>query len=167
MTATDGHAATRDLLAKLSEGLATYQAGDDRNYPFGWHPDTATSPFSWHAWGSTQVFALVARDSSSPGLNGSSRRSARPIASMRGCWLEKWSASGVCFPQEFPQIAYGVNSLVQGLVALHQATGDETYGKLAGLTAGWFYGNNAAGFAMYDPATGRATMAFTVQAASV
>jgi hypothetical protein len=58
-------------------------------------------------------------------------------------------------PQEFPQIAYGVNSLVQGLVALHQATGDDTYGKLAGLAAGWFYGNNAAGFPMYDPATGR------------
>jgi hypothetical protein len=45
--------------------------------------------------------------------------------------------------------------MVQGLVALHQATGDNTYGKLAGLTAGWFYGNNAAGFPMYDPATGR------------
>ena len=58
-------------------------------------------------------------------------------------------------PYEFPQIAYGVNSMVQGLVALHQATGDDTYGKLAGLAAGWFYGNNAAGFPMYDPATGR------------
>jgi hypothetical protein len=40
-------------------------------------------------------------------------------------------------------------------VALHQATGDDTYGRLAGLAAGWFYGNNAAGFPMYDPATGR------------
>jgi hypothetical protein len=48
-----------------------------------------------------------------------------------------------------------VNSLVQALVALHQATGDDTYGTLAGLAAGWFYGNNAAGFLMYDPATGR------------
>jgi hypothetical protein len=58
--ATDGQdVATRDLLAKLSEGLAAYQAGDDRNYPFGWHPDSATSPFSWHAWGSTQAFALA------------------------------------------------------------------------------------------------------------
>src|SRR5687768_10642055 len=59
-SATGGQdAATRDLLTKLSDGLAAYQAGDDRNYPFGWHPDSTTSPFSWHAWGSTQLFALA------------------------------------------------------------------------------------------------------------
>ena len=46
-TATGGQdVATRDLLAKLSEGLAAYQAGDHRNYPFGWHPDSANSPFA-------------------------------------------------------------------------------------------------------------------------
>src|SRR5215217_4691446 len=38
--ATDGQdAATRDLLTKLCEGLSAYQAGDHRNFPFGWHPD--------------------------------------------------------------------------------------------------------------------------------
>src|SRR5206468_9125318 len=58
-------------------------------------------------------------------------------------------------PFAYPQIAYGLNSMTQGYIALHQATGDDTYGRLAGLTAGWFYGNNAAHFAMYDPATGR------------
>jgi hypothetical protein len=55
-------------------------------------------------------------------------------------------------PFTFPQIAYGTDSIIQGLIALQKATGDDTYGKLAGLAAGWFYGNNAAGFPLYDPA---------------
>jgi hypothetical protein len=155
-SATGGQdSATRDLLSKLSEGLATYQAGDDRNYPFGWHPDTATSPFSWHAWGSTQVFALAraGQQLARPEWVGSAQREADSLYArlLAGEMVGEWGV----LPYEFPQIAYGVNSIVQGLVALHQATGDETYGKLAGLAAGWFYGNNAAGFPMYDPATGR------------
>lgn len=154
--ATGGQdAATRDLLTKLSEGLATYQAGDHRNYPFGWHPDNATSPFSWHAWGSTQVFALAraGQQLSRPEWVASAQQEADSYYArlVAGEMVGEWGV----LPYEFPQIAYGVNSIVQGLVALHEATGDDTYGKLAGLTAGWFYGNNAAGFPMYDPATGR------------
>jgi len=147
--------ATRDLLVKLSEGLAAYRAGDDRNYPFGWHPDTTTSPFSWHAWGSTQVFALAraGQQLARPEWIASAQHEADAFYSrlLAGEMVGEWGV----LPDEFPQIAYGVNSPVQGLVALHQATGDDTYGKLAGLAAGWFYGNNAAGFPMYDPATGR------------
>lgn len=154
--ATGGQdAATRDLLAKLSEGLATYQAGDHRNYPFGWHPDNATSPFSWHAWGSTQVFALAraGQQLSRPEWVASAQQEADSFYArlVAGEMVGEWGV----LPYKFPQIAYGVNSLVQGLVALHEATGDDTYAKLAGLTAGWFYGNNAAGFPMYDPVTGR------------
>ena len=147
--------ATRDLLAKLSEGLAVYQAGDDRNYPFGWHPDSATSPFSWHAWGSTQSFALAqaGQQLSRPDWIASAQREADTFYArlLAGEMVGEWGV----LPDEFPQIAYGVNSVVQALLALHQATGDDTYGKLAGIAGGWFYGNNAAGFPMYDPATGR------------
>ena len=155
-SATGGQdAATRDLLTKLCEGLATYQAGDDRNYPFGWHPDSATSPFSWHAWGSTQAFALARAGHQLARTEWvtSAQREADSFYArlLAGEMVGEWGV----LPYEFPQIAYGVNSLVQGLLALHQATGDEIYGKLAGLAAGWFYANNAAGFAMYDPATGR------------
>ncbi len=147
--------ATRDMLAKLGDGLAAYQVGDDRNYPFGWHPDSVASPFSWHAWGSIQVFALAraGQQLSRPEWVASAQREADSFYTrlLAGEMVGEWGV----LPNDFPQIAYGVNSLVQGLVALHQATGDDTYGKLAGLTAGWLYGNNAAGFPMYDPATGR------------
>jgi len=155
-SATDGQdAATRDLLVKLSEGLATYQIGDDRNYPFGWHPDSTTSPFAWHAWGSTQAFALAwaGQQLARPEWITSAQREADTFYArlLAGDMVGEWGV----LPDEFPQIAYGTNSLVQALVALHEATGDDTYGKLAGLAAGWFYGNNAAGVPMYDPATGR------------
>ena len=154
--ATEGQdTSTRDLLTKLCEGLAAYQVGDDRNYPFGWHPDSANSPFSWHAWGSTQAFALARAGQQ---LNRqewvvSAQREADSFYArlLTGEMVGEWGV----LPIEFPQIAYGMNSMVQALVALHQATGDDLYGKLASLAAGWFYGNNAADFPMYDPTTGR------------
>jgi hypothetical protein len=154
--AKDGQdAVTRDLLTKLCEGLSAYQAGDHRNFPFGWHPDSASSPFTWHAWGSTQSFALAraGQQLSRPEWVASAQREADTFYArlLAGGMVGEWGV----LPNEFPQIAYGANSLVQALVALHQATGDDTYGKLAGLAGGWFYGNNAAGFRMYDPATGR------------
>jgi hypothetical protein len=154
--ATGGHdAPTRELLVKLNEALSLYQAGDDRNYPFGLHPDSAVSPFAWHAWGSTQVFAL-ARAGQQLGRKdwiASAQREADDFYArlLAGSMVGEWGV----MPFAFPQIAYGADSIVQGLIALHQATGDDTYGKLAGLAAGWFYGNNSAGFPMYDPSTGR------------
>ncbi len=154
--ATGGQdAPTRDLLAKLCEALSVYQAGDYRNYPFGMHPDSAASPFTWHAWGSTQTFALARAGQQliRPEWVASAQREADAFYArlLVGQMVGEWGV----LPFDFPQIAYGADSITQGLLALHQATGDDTYGKLAGLAAGWFYGNNAAGFAMYDPATGR------------
>jgi hypothetical protein len=97
--ATDGQdAATRDLLTKLSEGLAVYQVGDDRNYPFAWHPDSASSPFTWHAWGSTQAFALAhaGQQLSRPEWIASAQHEADIFYA--GYWLDLWSAVG-CTPR--------------------------------------------------------------------
>src|SRR5439155_9571577 len=148
-------APTRDLIAKLCEGLAAYQHGDHRNYPWGLHPDSAASPASWHAWGSTQVFAL-ARAGKQLGREewvASARLEADSFYArlLAGQMVAEWGV----LPFDYPQIAYGINSITQGLLALRNATGDDKYSRLAGLAAGWFYGNNSAGFAMYDPATGR------------
>ena len=148
-------AATRDLTGKLCEALAAYQLGDHRNYPFGLHPDSAAAPTMWHAWGSIQVFAL-ARAGKVLGHADwidSARREADSFFTrlLAGEMVSEWGV----LPFAYPQIAYGVNSITQGLLALHDATGDEKYGRMAGLAAGWFYGNNSARFDMYDPATGR------------
>jgi multiple sugar transport system substrate-binding protein len=57
--------------------------------------------------------------------------------------------------ESFPQIAYGVSPVVEGYLALAEATGEPRYDVLAGLTAGWLLGANGAGVTMYDTATGR------------
>ena len=55
----------------------------------------------------------------------------------------------------FPQIAYGVSPIVEGYLALADATGERKYAVLAGLTSAWLLGANPAGVAMYDEASGR------------
>jgi len=55
----------------------------------------------------------------------------------------------------FPQIAYGVGNVVEGYLALAEATGDKRYAIFAGLAAGWFTGANAANAPMYDEQSGR------------
>src|SRR5205823_9310110 len=139
-------AATRDLLDKLCHALAAYQNGDDRNYPFGMHPDSAAAPLSWHAWGSTQTFALAraGKQLDRPEWVESARREADTFYArlLAGEMVSEWGV----LPSTYPQIAYGIDSMTQGLLALHQATGDDKYARLAGLAAGWFYGNNSAAF---------------------
>ena len=48
------------------------------------------------------------------------------------------------------QIAYGVDSRVQSLLADRRSGAD----RLAGIAAAWFFGANASGQPTYDPATG-------------
>ncbi len=55
--------------------------------------------------------------------------------------------AGVC--------AYMVTPIVQGLAALHDATGAKKYRDLALQGSAWFYGRNDARTPMYDPTTGR------------
>ena len=44
--------------------------------------------------------------------------------------------------------------MVSGLLRLYDATKDRTYLTMAGLTASWLFGNNAAHQIMYDSSTG-------------
>jgi hypothetical protein len=53
-------------------------------------------------------------------------------------------------PTDHTQIAYGADSRLQSLLAVHRP-GPQ---RLAGIAAAWYFGNNPAGAPMYDPATG-------------
>ena len=107
--------ATRDLLDKLCEALAAYQNGDDRNYPWGIHPDSAAAPLSWHAWGSTQTFALAraGKQLARPEWINSARREADTFYArlLAGEMVSEWGV----LPLSYPQIAYGINSMTPGL----------------------------------------------------
>jgi hypothetical protein len=53
------------------------------------------------------------------------------------------------------QIAYGVDSRLQSLLAVASASSRTGFQRLAGIVASWYFGANAAGVPAYDPATGR------------
>ena len=55
----------------------------------------------------------------------------------------------------FAQIAYAMRPMIVGALGLASESTDENHAKIAGELATWFFGNNPAGIAMYDPATGR------------
>jgi hypothetical protein len=57
--------------------------------------------------------------------------------------------------QPFSQIAYGRRPMIWGALRAFGKTNDVKYLDLARDLGKWFSGDNAAGIAMYDPATGR------------
>lgn len=140
---------TADLLVPLS-------TGDAASAPWGATLDRRDAP--WHAWGSRAPAALAR---AALVLN----RSDLAVAAAReaeGLWARFLLAGR--FAAEvapdgrvswYPQIAYGVGPIVEGYLALAEATGERNYSILAGLTAAWFLGANPPGVAMYDEATGR------------
>ena len=57
-------------------------------------------------------------------------------------------------PVDSSQIAYGADARVLALLAVATATHSAGLRQLAGIAAGWFFGQNPAGTATYNPATG-------------
>jgi multiple sugar transport system substrate-binding protein len=144
------------LAADMAEMLEPLSRGDSNAPPWGARTDSGGA--RWHAWGSRSTAALarasVALDR--PDFLAAARREAD------GLWARFLLAGQV--PWEivpngvvswFPQIAYGIGPIVEGYLALSDATGERRYASYAGLTAGWFVGANPAGVSMYDEKTGR------------
>ena len=140
---------TASLLVPLSAGTAG-------TAPWAARLDSPASP--WHAWGarSTQALALAAVALGRPALADAARREAD------GLWARFALAGQVPAlvtpggePAWYPQIAYGISPIVEGYLALADATGERKYAVLAGLTASWLIGANPARAAMYDTTSGR------------
>jgi multiple sugar transport system substrate-binding protein len=145
-----------DLASRTAELLLPLARGDPETPPWGAHIDPAEG--LWHAWGARTVQALALAGSvlERPDLVMAAQREADQLwvrFLLAGEVPAVVSADGRVDP--FPQIAYGVSPVVEGYLALAEATGEPRYGVLAGLTAGWFLGANRPGTAMYDSATGR------------
>jgi multiple sugar transport system substrate-binding protein len=151
------HSAANTALGKRTADLiAAHSAGTIRTAPWGAHVDAPGA--DWHAWGSRSTEALATAQST---LGGSQYgASARKEAD--GLWgrflLAGQVPSAVASdgtPTWYPQIAYGIGSLVDGYLALAEISGDSRYAVFAGLTAGWFLGANPERLSMYDEKTGR------------
>jgi multiple sugar transport system substrate-binding protein len=151
------HSTARSALGRETAHLiAAQSAGTAKSAPWGAHVDGAAAP--WHAWGSRSVEALASAQNS---LGGSEYgASARKEAD--GLWGRFLLAGQI--PSEvasngtatwYPQISYGIGSIVDGYLALAEISGDPRYAVFAGLTAGWFLGANPERLSMYDEKTGR------------
>jgi multiple sugar transport system substrate-binding protein len=144
------------LAARTAELLVPLSAGSATEAPWGARIDRPDA--TWHAWGcrSTQALATAAVVLNRRDLAVAGRREADALWArflLAGQVPSAIAADGR--PTWFPQIAYGVSPIIEGYVALAEATGDRRYAVFAGLTAGWFVGANPARVDMYDETTGR------------
>jgi hypothetical protein len=140
----------RRTLRQLSDGIARMAGGDARSWPFGGVLPWSLSRSDWHAWASQMPAALAgaARVLHDPRL--------ADVAARDSFTFDPWlMTSGGPDNGRLPsrvdgtQIAYGVDSRVRSLLA----TGGGA-DRIAGMVAAWFFGANASGAPVYDPATG-------------
>ena len=144
------------VAGRAAELLAPLAVGTARRPPWSARLDRADAP--WHAWGSrsTQALAEAAVVLQRPDLAAAARAEADGLWArflLAGHFPEQVSPDGRA--KWFPQIAYGVSPIVEGYLALAEATGERRYAVFAGLAAAWFVGANTAGELMYDERTGR------------
>ncbi|MEV6491515.1 hypothetical protein AB0M20_23310 [Actinoplanes sp. NPDC051633] len=151
-----GGRAARRALRQFAEGIAALSDGGPREWPFGAIRPWALSRSFWHAWGS-QMPAALARAGQVLDDAGLVRPAVTDAAVFTPWLLTSGGPDNGRLPARVDrtQIAYGVDSRVQSLLAVAAATGRTGFEQLAGITAAWYFGANPAGVPAYDPATGR------------
>jgi hypothetical protein len=144
------------ILTQLAEGIAVMQLGDATTWPFRALMPWAGSRSVWHAWGDQMLGALAAAAE----LTGREDW-AQQAAQVAGTFTPHLLAQGgpdhswMPTPAERSQIAYGVDATLQNLVRVAAVSDGDAFRDLASFVGSWYFGNNPAGIAMYDPATGR------------
>ncbi|UQX89067.1 hypothetical protein M6D93_03465 [Jatrophihabitans telluris] len=150
-----GGTSARPALAELARGIARLSAGSVRQWPYGALLPSALSRSQWHAWAAQMPSALAA---ASGALHD--RSLLKPAVSDAALFTPQLlTATGPDnglspTATDGSQIAYGADARVQALLAVGNAAHSDGLTDLAGVAAGWFFGQNPAGRAVYDPATG-------------
>ena len=141
----------RRVLSRFSEGIAKLAGGDAQHWPFGAVRPWALSQSVWHAWAS-QMPAALTRASTALRKPRLAKVADRDSFTFDPWLLTSGGPDNGRMPtrNDGTQIAYGVDSRVQSLLAGGTRAGEQ----LAGLTAAWFFGANAAERPAYDPRTG-------------
>lgn len=154
--AAPGDAVAATALRQLAEGIAAMSAGTTGVWPFGAVMPWTKSRSLWHAWGGMAPAALAGAGmllNRTDFLAAAVRDSAQftPQLLVSGGPHNAWSP----VPGE-SQIAYGVDSRLQSLVATAAAAEAPGLLELAAVVAGWYFGANKSGQPAYNPATGTA-----------
>ncbi|MBE0009664.1 MULTISPECIES: hypothetical protein [unclassified Arthrobacter] len=145
----------RTALVRLSEGIAEMSSGDTQAWPFGAILPWTKSQTFWHAWGGMAPAAVAdasvvldRQDLADAAVRDTAGFTAQLIVA--GGPDNAWTPT----PSEQVQIAYGVDSRLQSLVATAEATGATGLYELAAVMGGWYFGANRSGEPTYNPATG-------------
>ena len=140
---------------ELAEGLAAMSSGDVTHWPYGAILPEANSQTFWHAWGGLAPAALS--DAATTLGRGDLQKAAVADAAQFTAQLlttggpdNGWTPT----PADTSQIAYGVDSRLESLLAVGDHTGAQGLDQLAAVDAGWYFGANPAGVTAYDPKTG-------------
>jgi hypothetical protein len=155
LEAAPSDAGVRAATTKLAEGIAAMGSGDARNWPYGAVLPWAESRSVWHAWGSQMPAALAEASAvlGNPGLLEPALKDSAvfdPILLTAGGPDNGWNPA----PIDRNQIAYGVDSRLQSLVAVAAAGQAPGLLGLASLVGSWYFGTNASAAPTYDPTTG-------------
>jgi hypothetical protein len=151
-----GTRAAHKALSQLSEGIAGLAGGNARSWPFGAVLPWALSQSIWHGWGSLMPAAL-ARASTVLGDRSLGKVATTDSAVFDPRMLTSGGPDQALLPTQInqSQIAYGVDSRVQSLLATAKLNRSAGLRQLAGITAAWYFGANSSGLPAYDPTTGR------------
>ncbi len=154
VTAT-GDRAARTALTQLADGIAKMSEGSTTTWPYRAILPWALSRSDWHAWGANMPTALAVASAAV----GNGRYLAQAVGDAAGFTPQLLTSTGpvnglLPTPGDATQIAYGADARVQSLVAVGETARRPGIVALAGIAAGWFFGQNAAGVPVYDPATG-------------
>lgn len=143
-------------MGQLAEGIAAMGSEHAQRWPYGAILPWTQSRSIWHAWAS-QMPAALAQAASTLDRPHLLAPAVRDAAVFTPYLLASTGAVNGLLPgpSDRTQIAYGVDSRLQSLLAVGDATDRSGFDALASLTAAWYFGANPAGEAMYDPATGR------------
>ena len=150
-----GGPAARTALAQFADGIAKMGQGRADTWPYGALMPWALSRSDWHAWAAQMPSALAAAATAlhQPAL-------LRPAVADAAVFTPHLlTATGpdngwLPAPIDGSQIAYGADARVQALLAVATASHSSGLRQLAGIAAGWFFGQNPADAATYNPATG-------------
>ena len=114
-----GDPASRRTLVRLSEGISELAGGNARHWPFGAVLPSPTSLSKWHAWAS-QMPGSPVRHRRRHGAAEPAPAALRDAFTFMPWLLTSGGPDNGCAPSrtDGTQIAYGVDSRVQNLIAL-------------------------------------------------
>jgi hypothetical protein len=150
-----GGAAARTALAQLADGIADMGSGTASTWPYGAILPSVTSRSEWHPWAAQMPTALAAAATALQ----EPRLLSAAVADTAIFTPHLLTATGPDnlwgpAPVDSSQIAYGAGARVLALLAVAAATHSSGLRQLVGIAAGWFFGQNPAGIATYNPVTG-------------